>query len=202
MQPLERGWAQSQLASCYKRAGIQAAPWACLGTSACTPLSTWSPKLSTYRRRAQPLRVPRGQRGERCNAPVGANDLPFLLPFCFPSPRTRLKSPLGEPCSCCQATRLPGSGDLINGDSVMQVAIATCRTAGWTGNKHMHVCKCMWVRARPDRTPSALNGGRSRFLFWLQFSLVLLPLSVVNALIFYFDLCNFALPLHSEQCYS
>lgn len=98
------------------------------------------------------LRAPPRQRGERCDAPVGVSDLPFLLTFCFPSPRTRLKSPLGEPRSRCQATRLPGSEDLINGDSVMQVAEPTRRTAGRTSDKHMRVCKCTWARAQRGRT--------------------------------------------------
>lgn len=97
---------------------------------------------------------------QRCHAPLGANDLPFLLPFCFPSPRTRMKSPLGEPPrSCCQATRLPGSGDLINGDSVMQVAIANkpdCRMDG----QQTHACVQMHVGACTARQDAKCTHGR------------------------------------------
>lgn len=116
------------------------------------------------------LRAPPRQRGERCDAPVGVGDLPFLLPFCFPSPRTRLKSPLGEPRSCCQATRLPGSEDVINGDSVMQVAVPTCRTAGRTGDKHMRVCKCTWARAQRGQTGHRVHPWEASLGFCLDCS--------------------------------
>lgn len=115
--------------------------------------------VRVHRGRAQPLRALWGHGGERCDAPVDTNDLPFLLPFCFPSPRTRLKSPLAEPRSCCQATRLPASRDLINSDSVMQVAIANvadCRMDG----QQTHACVQMHVLACAPRQDTECTRGR------------------------------------------
>lgn len=60
--------------------------------------------------------------------------------FCFLSLRAWLKSPLGEPHSCCQATRLPGSRALMNSHRVMEVALPTRRTRGRTGGQHTCVC--------------------------------------------------------------
>lgn len=66
--------------------------------------------------------------------------------FLFLSLCAWVKSTLGEPDSCCQATRLPGSRALMNSHRVMEVALPTRRrTRGRTGtqDKHMHVCKHM-----------------------------------------------------------
>ena len=79
---------------------------------------------------------------------------PILLSFCFLSLCAWLKSPLGEPYSCCQATRLPGSKALMNSHSVMEVALPTHRTKGRTGGQTcvcVCVCVCACVGLQPER---------------------------------------------------
>lgn len=74
--------------------------------------------------------------------------------FCFLSLRAWFKSPLGEPHSRCQATRLPGSRALMNSHSVMEVALLTRCTQGQTGGQ-THACVqtlCGMCAARADRT--------------------------------------------------
>lgn len=62
---------------------------------------------------------------------------PFSIPFCFLSLGAWLKSPLDEPDLCCQATRLPGSGTLMNSDSVSETG-ASARGDGQE-DEHVHL---------------------------------------------------------------
>lgn len=98
------------------------------------------------------------------------------FPFCFLSLCAWLKSPLGEPHSCCQATRLPGSRALMNSHSAMEVALPTHRTQGRTGGQtRMHVCKhaCMCANTRqsvarvlPGQTGHTCTQGSHVWVFF------------------------------------
>lgn len=86
--------------------------------------------------------------------------------FCFLSLCAWLKSPLGEPHSCCQATRLPGSRVLMNSHSVMEVALPTHWTQGQTGGQ-THACVqtharmwhvCSWSRQDTNAPSGAMSG--------------------------------------------
>lgn len=81
--------------------------------------------------------------------------LPFLFSLCFLSLCAWLKSPLGEPCSCCQATRLPGSRALMNSHTGLEVAPANTLNTGTDRRTNTRMCAntCQSVACtQPEQT--------------------------------------------------